>query len=180
MLALVLALTLQTTPVALAGAPAPVAQLVPNAVTESLAAVEQLTNAKLAEHANQALTEIRAMNAAMQAIGTDKPECTTASRHTFKLLAELAVKSREALTPMLERNDRIHATAEFRKLIVALLRARSMYARAYECAYDEASSGGASAASSEYLGHDYGSDLLLDTLESLDAGEAPPEASPFI
>ena len=180
MLALVLALTLQSTPDVFAGAPTPVAQLVPRDVTDSLAAVEQLSNAKLAEHANQAIVEVKAMYAAIQVIGTQQPECTTASRHTFKLLSELAVKSREALTPMLERNDRLHATAEFRKLVVALLRARAMYARAYECAYDEASSGGASSASTEYLGLDYGSDFLLDNLESLDAGEAPPEASPFI
>lgn len=180
MVAFVLAVLLQSTPDALAGAPTPVSQLVPSEVTESLGAVEKLPNAKLAEHANQAVTEIKAMLAAMQVIGAEQPDCTTASRHTFKLLAELAVKSREALTPMLERNDRIHATAEFRKLMVALVRARSMYGRAYECAYDEAASGGSSSATSEYLGQDYGADLLLENLESLDAGEAPPEASPFI
>ena len=171
-----------------------VERLVPDEILDSLATSDQLSPAALAELTGKAIEEMKSIEADVERIGGKDPDCVKAPRQVVATLRSLAEKAQANVGTSMAQGNRALAGSAFRKVMVALARAREVHGRVVSCAADEGNLNGDVSLSVEYLGEGDDQETFSDTLDlfdvngnaldvvdvETDAGDAPPEASPFI
>lgn len=169
-------------------------QQMPFDLTDTLESTEKLGPAELTDIGSKAVTDLKAIEADIQRLGEKHPECVKAPLQVVTMLRTLTEKNVAALNEANARGDRSVAQAAVRKALVAVKRAREIHTRVVACTTEEGEINTNVGIAVEYLGDSDSRETFSDSLGLVDAdgapldvvdvetdaGDAPPEASPFI
>lgn len=130
----------------------------------------------------QALAELETTRAAVRRLEKAAPTCVSASRlPMLDALIEVSALAKAVRQRWIQAGVTQRADAELRKIVLALSRARTLLHELTACSREE--SGGSSTSSVTYNGAGISSPAEGDepfSEATLDGGDGPPEASPFL